>query len=134
MDDFQQFHPLFAEPALFTDFGGLRILDAVRDRRQGDEVMKNCFGTWKNVSQSPVASLDWSEVMLALMRIRTRNFDSGDYADPDGAGVMVPAVDLLNTERSDEVNAEYMIIRNDKDMNKDVFKVRVVGNGINAGG
>merc|ERR1719375_381240 len=72
--------------------------------------------------------------MLALMRIRTRNFDSGDYADPDGAGVMVPAVDLLNTERSDEVNAEYMIIRNDKDINKDVFKVRVVGNGINAGG
>lgn len=135
MKDFQQFHPLFAEDKVFSDFGGLHILDAVRERRQGDEVMQRCFTTWQSISESPAAGLNWSDVMLALMRIRTRNFDSSDYAAPDGSGVMVPALDLLNTERSDMVNAEYMIIRrNPEDIKHDVFKVKVVGNGVPAGG
>lgn len=135
MNDFEQFHPLFAEPAVFSDFAGLRIMDAVQDRRKWDEVMKHCFYSWKKVSQSPVADLDWSEVMLALMRIRTRNFDSSDYASQDGSGVLVPALDLLNTERSDKVNAEYMIIRRSPgDVSRDVFKIKVVGNGVAEGG
>lgn len=119
--EFRTFHPHFMHAALLSDFKALPLVAAVRKIQAHDEDLKSCFDAWKRGPDSKVAGLAWDEMLLGLSWLRTRGHDSGS-----GQPIIIPASDLLNTEKEDKVNVVVQV-------NYDDFTVRTSWNGLAAG-
>jgi len=100
LSDYQSFHPSFMNAALQQDFLALPTVGFAQTTQTSEAQMKGCFLAWKSEPQSPVQNVKWEDITLGLSHLRNRGFIVEH--DP----IMVPVVDLINTERSDLVNAQ----------------------------
>jgi len=100
LGDYKTFHPSFMNAGLQEDFRSLPVADFARRTQEDEARMKGCFVDWQKEPQSPVKDVTWDEMENGLSHLRNRGFIVED------APLMVPVVDLINTERSDTVNAQ----------------------------
>jgi hypothetical protein len=85
---------------LQEDFRSLPVVEFAR-RTQADEGrIKACFAQWKNEPRSSVKDVNWEEIEGGLSHLRNRGFIVENYP------LMIPVVDLINTEQSELVNAD----------------------------
>jgi len=105
LEDFRSFHPRFMKADVQEDFAGLPLIDIVQELQQFDSELRNCFHSWTQAENSPVAGISADEFDLAQTQFRTRAFGSGESFPS-----MVPGADLLNTARSIRFNTRWEII------------------------
>jgi len=101
--DFHSFLPRLMEPSLRQDFSALPFVTAMTKVQQQDSAMRDCFQAWQKEPYSVVASITWQETSRMLSVYKTRSIDAG------GLPFMIPAMDLLNTENSEEASAQWDI-------------------------
>lgn len=99
--DFHSFFPRLMEPAVHKDFAALPLIDAMWQLQQQDAAIHNCFQAWQREPNSLVASLTWDEISAMLANYRTRALDGS------GSPFLIPAMDLMNTENSQNVNTKW---------------------------
>lgn len=99
-DEYRSFHPSFMSSGLQEDFRSLPTVDLARKMQEDEARMNSCLQSWKHDLHSPVRNIQWNDIEVGLSHLRNRGFIVEE--DP----IMVPVVDLVNTERSDLVNAE----------------------------
>lgn len=99
MRDFQSFMPNLIEEPLKSEFAALPIVATAKAMQRRDEHHNRaCFEKWQGVGSSPVASLTWDEMLLALTWVRTRN-----YYTKQGI-TMIVGTDMLNTGKDANIN------------------------------
>eukprot|EP00746_Dinoflagellata_sp_MGD_P011119 gnl/MRDRNA2_/MRDRNA2_123224_c0_seq1.p1 gnl/MRDRNA2_/MRDRNA2_123224_c0~~gnl/MRDRNA2_/MRDRNA2_123224_c0_seq1.p1 ORF type:complete len:462 (-),score=65.60 gnl/MRDRNA2_/MRDRNA2_123224_c0_seq1:22-1407(-) len=99
--DFHSFFPRLMEPTVQRDFAALPLTAAMWKAQQQDAAIQDCFQAWQKEPSSPVSSLTWDDISAMLCNYRTRSLDAG------GSGFMIPAMDLMNTENSNNVNTQW---------------------------
>lgn len=100
LSEYRSFHPSFMNAALQEDFRSLPTVHFARTTQQDEAEMKLCFQAWNHEANSPVQNVKWEDIELGLSHLRNRGFIV--ERDP----ILVPVVDLINTERSDLTNAD----------------------------
>lgn len=102
-EDYQSFHPRFAHASVIAEFKALPLVKFIETswQREGAS-LKKCFKRWSSITESVVSNISWSDMMLAFAHWFTRGYGVGE-----GQGAMIPALDLLNTEKDSKVNTHW---------------------------
>jgi len=100
LSEYQSFHPSFMNPRLQQDFCSMPVVEFAQKAQADEARMKACFLDWKSEPQSSVKDVNWDEISSGLSHLRNRGFIV------EKNPLMIPIVDLINTEQSDAVNAD----------------------------
>lgn len=100
LNEYKSFHPSFMNAQLQEDFRSLPVVEFAKRTQEDEARMKACFMSWKNDPQSSVKHVNFEEVESGLSHLRNRGFIVENHP------LMVPVLDLINTEQSELVNAD----------------------------